>query len=104
MSDSVTRFYDALSPFYHDNMGWDWDAVMREEGAILGRLVAQRRARGGPCDLLDCACGIGTQAIGLALQGHRVHANRPQLRVRRLCPARGVPPRCRHDLRRRRFP
>ena len=74
MPESVTNFYDALSPFYHDNMGWDWDAVMREEGATLGRLVAQRTGHGGPRRLLDCACGIGTQAIGLALRGHRVHA------------------------------
>ena len=74
MSDSVTGFYDALSPFYHDNMGWDWDAVMRGEGSILGRFVAGRTGRDGPSALLDCACGIGTQAIGLALQGYRVHA------------------------------
>lgn len=74
MSESVTGFYDALSPFYHDNMGWDWDAVMREEGTVLDRFVADRTGRDGPCALLDCACGIGTQAIGLALQGYRVHA------------------------------
>ena len=30
--------------------------------------------RGGPWSVLDCSCGIGTQAIGLALHGHRVHA------------------------------
>lgn len=74
MSDSVTGFYDALSPFYHDNMGWDWDAVMREEGAILGRFLKVRTGDGRSRNLLDCACGIGTQAIGLALAGHRVHA------------------------------
>jgi SAM-dependent methyltransferase len=27
-----------------------------------------------PLAVLDCCCGIGTQAIGLALLGHRVHA------------------------------
>ncbi len=74
MSESVAGFYDALSPFYHDNMGWDWDVVMREEGAILHRLLSARTGYGEPRNLLDCACGIGTQAIGLALQGHRVHA------------------------------
>lgn len=74
MSDSVTGFYDALGPFYHDNMGWDWDAVMREEGTILHRFLSARTGHGEPRCLLDCACGIGTQAIGLALQGHRVHA------------------------------
>lgn len=74
MSESVTGFYDALSPFYHDNMGWDWDAVMRQEGTILHRFLGARTGHRGPCALLDCACGIGTQAIGLALEGHRVHA------------------------------
>ena len=74
MSEFVTDFYDALSPFYHDNMGWDWDAVMRQEGAILHRFLGARTGHGKPCALLDCACGIGTQAIGLALEGHRVHA------------------------------
>ena len=74
MPDPATDFYDALSPFYHDNMGWDWDSVMRREGEILGRFIGHRARSGGPMAVLDCACGIGTQAIGLALQGHRVHA------------------------------
>ena len=30
---------------------------------------------GGVTDLLDCACGIGTQALGLAALGHRVTAS-----------------------------
>jgi glycine/sarcosine N-methyltransferase len=28
----------------------------------------------GPLSVLDCSAGIGTQAIGLALRGHEVHA------------------------------
>jgi len=55
-------------------MGWDWDAVMREEGSQLNRIIADWVGRPGPFSLLDCSCGIGTQAVGLALQGHRVHA------------------------------
>lgn len=74
MSEPVTQFYDRLSPFYRHNMGWDWDSVMREEGATLNRLLARSMDRPGPFTLLDCSCGIGTQAIGLALQGHRVDA------------------------------
>ena len=74
MPDPATDFYDALSPFYHDNMGWDWDSVMRQEGEILGRFIGHRVRSGERMAVLDCACGIGTQAIGLALQGHRVHA------------------------------
>jgi len=74
MAEPVTDFYDRLSPEYRQNMGWDWDAVMREEGATLNRFLEDRIGRSGPYALLDCSCGIGTQAIGLALQGHQVHA------------------------------
>lgn len=73
MSDPATGFYDALSPFYRDNMGWDWDTVMRREGTLLDGFIGQQSSSSGPYAILDCACGIGTQAIGLALQGHRVH-------------------------------
>ena len=74
MVELVTDFYDRLSPEYRDNMGWDWDATMRKEGASLDRFLAGEMGRPGPYALLDCSCGIGTQAIGLALQGHQVHA------------------------------
>ena len=70
----VTDFYDRLSPEYRQNMGWDWDQVMRAEGATLDQFIADQVGRPGPCTLIDCSCGIGTQAIGLALQGHAVHA------------------------------
>lgn len=74
MAKPVTEFYDRLSPEYRHNMGWDWDAVMRDEGEILSRFLERLVGRPGPYTLLDCSCGIGTQAIGLALQGHQVHA------------------------------
>ena len=75
MADSVTEFYDRLSPEYRDNMGWDWESVVRSEGATLHRILENELGRNGPCTLLDCTCGIGTQAIGLALLGHEVHAS-----------------------------
>ena len=74
MAKPVTEFYDRLSPEYHENMGWDWEAGARREGATLDRFLASKLGRPGPYSLLDCSCGIGTQAIGLALQGHQVHA------------------------------
>ena len=74
MSEPVTEFYDGLSLLYRHNMGWDWDATMREEGATLHRFLARDMNWPGPHRLLDCSCGIGTQAIGLRLKGHRVHA------------------------------
>src|SRR3954452_1462134 len=65
-------FYDELAADY-DALHVDWRASVREQGAVLDRLI---RAELGdaPQRILDCACGIGTQAIGLALQGHDVLA------------------------------
>jgi len=74
MTKSITDFYDRLSLLYHHNMGWDWDAAVREEGAQISRFLVDELGKPGPFTLLDCSCGIGTQAIGLALQGHEVHA------------------------------
>ena len=71
----MTEFYDRLSPEYRDNMGWDWESTVRSEGATLHRFLENELGRNGPCTLLDCTCGIGTQAIGLALLGHEVHAS-----------------------------
>ena len=74
MSGPVIDFYDRLSVLYRHNIGWDWDAAMRKEGVTLDRMIARTMDRPGPYRLLDCSCGIGTQAIGLAIRGHRVHA------------------------------
>ena len=74
MPKSVTEFYDRLSPEYRHNMGWDWEAVMRKEGVTLDRFLENQLGRRGPYSVLDCSCGIGTQAISLALQGHQVYA------------------------------
>src|ERR1700733_9355239 len=65
-------FYDELAADY-DALHVDWHASVRAQGEVLDRLV---RAELGdaPQRILDCACGIGTQAIGLALQGHDVLA------------------------------
>ncbi|WP_380282009.1 class I SAM-dependent methyltransferase [Kitasatospora purpeofusca] len=67
---SVARFYDRLAADYHLVYA-DWEASVTRQGASLDALL---RARLGdaPADVLDCACGIGTQAIGLAARGHRV--------------------------------
>jgi SAM-dependent methyltransferase len=74
MAAPITDFYDNLSPEYRDNMGWDWESTMRKEGASLARFIASETGKSAPCSLLDCSCGIGTQAIGLSLQGLKVHA------------------------------
>ncbi|MGW2590075.1 class I SAM-dependent methyltransferase [Streptomyces sp. NPDC001515] len=71
MSEPSARdFYDDLAHDYH-LMFRDWDASMAHQAEVLGALV--RRSLGaGPHTVLDCSCGIGTQAIGLARAGHHV--------------------------------
>lgn len=66
----VLRHYASLASSYDRTVG-DWhEAVTRQSralDAIIGAALGISR-----CRVLDCACGIGTQSIGLALQGHRV--------------------------------
>ena len=66
-------FYDNLATQY-DKLFLDWQATTHEQAMILNKLFADsgfdRTSR-----LLDCACGIGTQAIGLAAIGYNVIAS-----------------------------
>ena len=66
---SVRDFYDRLTPDYH-LVYEDWHAAIELQGAALDRLI--RGLHTNPVDVLDCSCGIGTQAIGLARLGYRV--------------------------------
>lgn len=72
--DSVKKFYDDLADDYH-LIFEDWDASMRHQSNILDEIVKnyfdQSRQN---IKIFDCSCGIGTQAIGLALLGYIVHA------------------------------
>ncbi|MFG2992526.1 class I SAM-dependent methyltransferase [Streptomyces sp. NPDC048257] len=64
------RFYDELAGRY-DLIYADWDASTARQGRALDtRLTAALGP--GPHTVLDNACGIGTQALGLAALGHRV--------------------------------
>ncbi|MFJ8430894.1 class I SAM-dependent methyltransferase [Kitasatospora sp. NPDC094019] len=67
---SVRNFYDELARDYH-LIFRDWDASMAHQAGVLGELLG-RGLGAGPQRILDCSCGIGTQAIGLASAGHRV--------------------------------
>lgn len=74
MTESVRNFYDNLADSYH-LIGVDWDRVMREQGKTLSSLISKRLGKGSPLRIYDCSCGIGTQTIGLALDGHLLHAS-----------------------------
>jgi len=71
--DITQTFYNSLASQY-DKLFFDWQATTKEQAVILDRLFADsgfdRTAR-----VLDCACGIGTQAIGLAALGYAVTAS-----------------------------
>jgi glycine/sarcosine N-methyltransferase len=73
VDESVSAFYDELADVYHLIYA-DWRASMTRQSGILDRLIREQLGD-GPWSILDAACGIGTQAIGLALLGHRVHAS-----------------------------
>ena len=70
MTGSARDFYDSLAADYH-RIFPDWDASMARQAAALDTLLG-RELGTGPRKVLDCACGIGTQAIGLARAGHQV--------------------------------
>ncbi|WNI25388.1 class I SAM-dependent methyltransferase [Streptomyces sp. ITFR-16] len=70
---TVRHFYDDLAADY-DLMYADWQASIERQAAALSTLIDAALPADGPLayDVLDCACGIGTQALGLAALGHRV--------------------------------
>jgi SAM-dependent methyltransferase len=63
------EFYDALASDYHLLFG-DWWSAAQWHGGVLANILASRRIAEGR--LLDCTCGIGTQALPLAALGYCV--------------------------------
>jgi glycine/sarcosine N-methyltransferase len=63
-------FYDGLAADYHALFD-DWWAAAVWHGGVIAALLAARRVV-PPSSLLDCTCGIGTQALPLAASGYRV--------------------------------
>jgi methylase of polypeptide subunit release factors len=51
----------------------NWRVEVVRLGATLDHLI-RRQAGPSASSVLDCACGISTQAIGLAMRGYTVHA------------------------------
>lgn len=66
-------FYDSMASQY-DKLFQDWQATTREQAIILDNLFREN-GFGKEASILDCACGIGTQAIGLAALGYSVTAS-----------------------------
>lgn len=72
MSTDTDGFYDDLAEHYH-LIFEDWGRSIERQAATLGPLLENRLAQSS-LKILDCACGIGTQAIGIAQHGHTIVA------------------------------
>ncbi len=68
--DEVSEFYDELSAQYH-LLYTDWDEAVARQGRVVDSLIGELLGP-GPKRVLAAACGIGTQASGLAQRGHHV--------------------------------
>ena len=73
LNESVERFYDDLAEDYH-HIYVDWEAAIERQSSALDRLIRDQSKTDGR-KLLDCSCGIGIRAIGLAQQGYDVAAS-----------------------------
>jgi glycine/sarcosine N-methyltransferase len=71
--DSYNGFYDRPAEYYH-LLFEDWDRSIQRQAEVLNPLIVKETGR-SCVNLLDCACGIGTQAIGFAQAGHHVVAS-----------------------------
>jgi SAM-dependent methyltransferase len=66
-------FYDELAPYYH-LLYPNWEASIGRQSRGLAHVLSEFDVPPGS-DVLDAACGIGTQALGLAQLGYRVTAS-----------------------------
>jgi len=73
LKDPTLEFYEGLAGDYR-LIYRDWDRSVERQAKILDKLIRSRYLARSPLSILDCSCGIGTQAIGLARLGYKVHA------------------------------
>ena len=69
----IQTFYDDMAAQY-DQLFLDWHATTQEQAAILNKIFSEN-GFDKTAQILDCACGIGTQTIGLASIGYSVTAS-----------------------------
>lgn len=70
---SVAAFYDDLAPHYH-LLYVDWERSIAEQGEALASLLSAFGVTVAD-PILDAACGIGTQTLGLARLGFNIAAS-----------------------------
>jgi SAM-dependent methyltransferase len=67
----VAQTYDDLADHYH-LIFENWEDSVERQAAALGHILHQNCGLTTAATILDCACGIGTQSLGLAKLGFRV--------------------------------
>ncbi|MBR2617634.1 MAG: class I SAM-dependent methyltransferase [Clostridia bacterium] len=71
--DITQEFYNNLAPHY-DKLFQNWQETVENQASILQTIICEHGFSKG-ANVLDCACGIGTQALGLSSLGFRVTAS-----------------------------
>jgi len=70
MANSPNAFYDDFASAYH-LLFEDWEVSMTRQAAAIASILEREDSPAGAA-VLDCACGIGTQSLGLARLEFRV--------------------------------
>jgi len=70
MADSLINFYSHLTPFYH-LLFPDWEKSIQRQASMLDVIITENWGNKNS-KILDAACGIGTQSLGLAALGYDV--------------------------------
>jgi glycine/sarcosine N-methyltransferase len=73
VAHKILDFYEPLAAHYHLIFD-DWETSIERQAVAYNRLITSILPDPS-LKVLDCSCGIGTQAIGLAKMGHRVVAS-----------------------------
>ena len=73
MDFSVQQFYDDFSEYYH-LIFEDWDKSIERQSMTIDSILRQYDID-SKMPILDCACGIGTQTLGLAKLGYHIYGS-----------------------------
>jgi SAM-dependent methyltransferase len=72
--DAMTEnYYNQLTPHYR-HIYKDWNQSVQHQAEVLDEIIGEHFGKGVKT-ILDAACGIGTQSIGLAEHGYQVSAS-----------------------------
>ena len=67
------EFYDSLATYY-SKLFQDIEETMQEQAEMLDRIFTDN-GYDRDAKVLDCACGIGTQTLGLASLGYKMSSS-----------------------------